>query len=256
MFMVTANNSCLKALMGHRYKSMTFCAIIIACVLITIMLVFHYRVHLLWLYARHRLELNNFTSFQSRQMPYVPVPPIWGNHRLGEMELSLPPEFYADNDDANRVMLYQHETKTVLISLPEDYHDLFVTVCSMYNLRPQHSISTLPMLRHECYRAASTEFSWSISSSDVQRHISCALFTKTLRLMQDAKAELLANDEIEGLAIMDRNKTEFEWQCKKTSLGGHIHFHNGDESEINDADNDWIRAVCQSIKIFESCPEK
>jgi len=80
--------------------------------------------------------------------------------------------------------------------------------------------------------------------------MSHALFTKKSRIMQDGKVELLFNDDVDGIVTFLHNKAVFEWQCKRTSLGGYIHFHNGNEAEIGDTDNDWIRAVCQSLKIL------
>lgn len=242
----------------RRHKRMKFFVCAIICVFITMMLGYHYRLHLLWICSRHRLGLDKSMPFQSCTMPYVPVPSTWIKHNQGNMVLFLPPEFHADDVTTDNPSVisgkrYQRETKTVFASFPEDYRNLFEWTCTMYNIRLRSSISTLPMLRYECYRTASTEFSWAMSPSDAYWYISCAILNKAIRIMQDGKAELLFNDEIDGIAMIGSNGiVVFEWQCKKTSLGGYIHFHNGDESKTSDADNDWIRAVCQSLKIVDS----
>ena len=239
----------------RRYKRMVFCVAIMVCLSTMAMLGFHYRFHFLWIYTRHRFNLNQTIPFQSRQMPYVPVPSTWGTHNIGKMELSLPPEFHTNNiamDELRNARVYRHETKSVFISFPDDYGDTLEMVNASLNMYPQHSIPTLPRLRYECYRTSSTEFNWAMSSSDVYWYIFCATFIKAFQIMQYGHTEILFDDGIDRIAMINGNKTVFEWQCKNTSLGGYIHFYNGDEAEINDADNDWIRAVCQSLKIVDS----
>ena len=212
----------------------------------------HYRFHLQWIYSRHRFGLNKIISFQNRQMPYVPVPTTWVRHNFGGMELSLPSEFHISESHTNNIavhQLYQCEGKSLFISFPDEYRSTFAMVTTEFNICPRHSISTLPMLRYECYRTASTEFCWSMSPSEVQWYLYCAMFTKAYQIMQDGGIELLTHDTIDGILMLNRNKAVFEWQCKRSFLGGYIHFHNGDETDLNDVDNDWIRAVSWSLKI-------
>jgi len=243
-----------QALSFSRYKQLTFCAVAIVCVAITMMLGAHYRFHLLWIYTRYRLEMAVPITFESRKMPYVPIPPSWVKHNLGKIEFSLPPEFQIS--EANGVRLYQYETKSVRIWLPDESYDVSAIVNVASNIHSQHSIHTLPMLRYECYRTASTEFHWAMSPSDVRWYIFCVTWIKSFQTMRDRTAELLFNDKIDGFASIGRSMTVFEWECKKTSLGGYIYFHDGGETETNDTDNDWIRAICNSLNILDSCRDE
>lgn len=233
----------------RRHKVMTFCAVAIACVAAVVMLVFHYRFHLWWIYTCHRLELDKNTAFQSRPMPYVPVPPTWVTHRLGEIEFALPPEFHADDDETISGKIYRHGTKCVFITSPTNYDDLVEYAYATFNMQPQFPISTLPMFRNECYQTASSKFSWSMSPSDARRYLLCALFAKMFRVsIQGENAELLGDGDIDGMAMFAQNRITVDWQCKKTVLGGYIHFFNGDDPSASDVDYDWVRAVCQSLK--------
>ena len=239
-------------------KKQVFYVVLIACVITTIIRVaFHYRLHLMYVYMRYRHELKP-VPFESRQIPYVPVPATWVQHHFGKMELSLPSEFHIDNDvfsEESTVRHYRYETngetKGVIISFPQDYSDMLVMTKLMPNTQLRDSISTLPRLRYECYRTASTPFNWAMSPPEVNWYIQCAVFSKLLRVVQDENAEFVFNDEMDKLLMSNAKRTVFEWQCKKTSLGGYIHFYDGNETEINTADTDWIRAVCQSLKIIE-----
>ena len=235
-----------------RYRRGKFCATVIICAATIIMLGYHYRFHLLWFYARHRLELNTPIPFENRRMPHMSVPSTWVRHTIEEMELSLPPEFHTTNAVMykNEARRYQYEAQNVIISPPEDYSHIVAWVYAASNMHPRHS--TLPKLQYECYQTASTKFNWAMSPSDVRQYTLCAIYTKMYRIFKNAPVELLFRNEIDGMAIIDGNRVTFQWQCKNTSLGGVIHFYNGDGIEITDAGNDWIRAVCQSLRIIDS----
>lgn len=219
-----------------------------------ILLIVYYRFHLFWIYTRYRFGLKENIPFQSCQMPYVSIPFDWVRHDFEVLQFSLPKKFTIEHQDitigeiiGKKGVKYRCNTKELYISVPENFSPMLETASKTYS---QSSISTtLPMWRYECYDIASKSFSWTMSPSDAQRYIFSVSFASNFTIFKGSKAETLFTDEMDGIAFINKNKSVFEWQCKKTFLGGYIYFQNGDGVEIGNIDNDWIRAVIQSIKI-------
>ena len=59
--------------------------------------------------------------------------------------------------------------------------------------------------------------------------------------------ETLFRDDLDGIVHFHDNVAEFDWQCKNHPRCGLLFFKCKDKT----LDLNWIRAVCQSIKVLD-----
>lgn len=206
-----------------------------------------YGAHLLWLCEASRQGLRDIQAIPNRPMPEKLTPNGWVPCRVGCIEFRLPPEL-ANNSVSEKkgcpFVTFTHGSRTLAVALPTDVSEFSGLLETASKLSPQQQQFTMPRLRRACYQTRSADFRWSMTGDEVRWHAFCITTSKLLRPMLNGHTESFFHQDLDGIAHFGPDHVFFEWQSNHRPRAGYMHFQHGDG-----IDRDWIRAVCQSLKL-------
>ena len=208
----------------------------------------HYRFHLLWLSEARRLQLQNVQAVPDVPMPDSPMPENWVPCRVGEIELSLPPELAAKRIEKRGMggpyVTFLDETRGVVIESPTNASDVADLLTIATKLSPQPERFTVPRLRLACYRASSDDFRWSMTPAEARWHAYCMATGRLLRLSSVTQTESLLGQHLDRVLLFSDDRADLEWQTNDGAWGT-LHFIDRGKK----LDPTWMRAVCQSLRV-------
>lgn len=217
-------------------------------------IVFHYRLHFLWLYSARRLDLYDVHAIACGDMPETSIPDNWVQCYFGGMELSLPPDL-AENKlspDGSVASRFSHGLSDLGVGPPKLMPDLSQYLNAASKLSPMPRRFTLIEFRLACFEADADNFRWSMTPEEVVWHTFCATNSKLIIHPREGRVETLFRDDIEGLLHFFSDRADFQWQTNDGKFGGFLFFRDRRDK----IDPSWIRAICQSLKVTYDPPKK
>jgi hypothetical protein len=232
-----------------RLSPLKIIAILLSLVLvITVVIIYNYRAHLLWWYAQKYSGLKTFEAVPSSPMPEVSKPTDWVICHIDGLEFLLPPEIAQNKiGPRNGVDLYYNDTRSVAVRLDTMDAGTIAYLEAASTLCPKSEHFTRPKFLLACYQAKSNDFSWSMSKDELRWHAFCITNSSLLRVSSAGHVETLFRHDLDGIIHFHGNVAMFDWQCTNDSRGGSMLFKFKDKN----LDPNWIRAVCQSIKMLD-----
>lgn len=217
-------------------------------------IVFHYRLHFLWLYSARRLDLHEVHAIACGDMPETSIPDNWVQCHFGGMELSLPPDLAENKLPPNGSVAsrFSHGLSDLGVGPPEDTTEMSQYFDAMSKLSPASRRLTRARFRLACFEADADNFRWSMTPEEVQWHSFCVTNSKLFICPAEGHVETLFRDDIEGLLHFFSDRADFQWQTNDGKLGGIVIFRD----RRDEIDPSWIRAVCQSLKVTYDPPKK
>lgn len=212
---------------------------------LALLIIFHYRFHLLWLWQANRSGLGNVQAVLDRPMPESPTPNDWVRCRVDRVEFSLPPELAGNRVANGGTVVFQHGSRAVAFALPSGPSELenrFLQTAS--ELSPDSQKFTMPLLRRACYQASSNDFHWSMTPNEVRWLAFRVTTSKLIRTKSDGHTESFSRQDLDGIIHFCGERSLFFWQSNDGDSEGYMHLVDRSDK----ADPAWIRAVCQSLK--------
>lgn len=224
--------------------------ILLMCLTLGAGFVFHFRVHLLWQFEASRFGWHDIPSVPNRAMPLTPVPEGWVRCRARSLEFSLPAEMASNMDRPNNGSLYTFYQgwQAVGVEAPMDVegHSQFCDAASL--LCPTSESFTIPRLRLVCSQASSDDFRWSMTPDQVRWHVFCITTRTLIGIPSEGHTETFFRNDMEGIVHFTQGGAVFVWQSTSGRQWGYMDFRDRRENP----DQDWIRAVCQSVRLSQS----
>lgn len=229
-------------------------SVAMSCFLVVFLL---FRQHLLWLCKRHFKGLEDVVAIPTLHLPPASVPSDWIQCSIGDLVLCLPSEFATNRNEISGYdgTIFASGVNKVIVGPSACGGDvLHLVLPDTFQPRGKENAMTVPQLKLECYRACSDMFSWSMTSSQVQRHSSIMEISQIVRPVADPIhwAEYYFDDGVDVVIAFGDNRAILDWERKIDSVGGYIHFIG----EQNDYYRGMIRSVCRSIVRSVSSPNK
>jgi len=217
------------------------------CLAVGAALLFHFRVHLFWQFQANRLGLRNIPSVPNRPMPHIPVPDTWVRCRVGTLEFSLPTDLASNPDRLNNgsICTFYHGWQAVVVSGPIDVEE-YSQFCETASLLcPESERFTIPRLRLVCSQASSDDFRWSMTPDQVRWHAYCMITRNLIGIPSEGRTEAFFGNDMQGIVHFTHQGATFFWQSITAKRWGYMKFRQRRESP----EEDWIRAVCQSVRL-------
>ena len=208
----------------------------------------YFRPHLRWLCKRHCQGVEEVRAIPVFTLHPALVPSDWILCKLGEFELSLPPEFATNRNEVSSCVVFFSGTKKVIVGPPKHAGDaLQLLLPTTSQLCGKVKTMTIPQLKLECYKADSNMFCWSMSPEQVQWHVFIMELCRIVRPASESirLVEYSFDGDIDAVIAFGQRHAILDWESKEDGFCGYIHFVDAQ----NDIDMDWIRSVCWSIRV-------
>ncbi len=232
--------------------------LVVAFVAIAIVATFgyHFRFHILWLYAfNNSTEIANEIS-TNESMPKATIPEDWVECSVGTLSLRLPSELVEDTERSKSdLKSFQKGMKGVIVKASVLESDIahLIQSAAVFDTRTK-KVLTLPQLKFECCSIGEESFHWWSSPNEMARNLFLLSLRNELIGETVKSAEAFSRDEIEGIALFRDKHITIEWQSTIGDEAGYIHVINKDDNPNSDLVT-IARAICLSLRIQRCvCP--
>ncbi|MBX7071574.1 MAG: hypothetical protein K1X71_00390 [Pirellulales bacterium] len=183
-------------------------------------IVFHYRLHFLWVYSARRLDLYDIHAIACGDMPETSIPDNWVPCHFGGMELSLPPELAENKLPPNGSVAsrFSHGLSDLGVGPPEDTTEMSQYFDAMSKLSPASRRLTRARFRLACFEADADNFRWSMTPEEVVSHTFYATNSKLIIHPREGRVETLFRDDIEGLLHFFSDRSPFSVANKRWQI--------------------------------------
>jgi hypothetical protein len=242
-------SSAKNARTSFRFGPWKMIGAVVAIVLIASAAAYHFRFHAIWMYESNHHDLGDISAIPNQPMTDCPTPGDWVRCRANGIEISLPPEIAKNAVPPKKgtsMYLFGNKSRGVFFGPPDDVSLFSDLLDSADRFCPEpHRPFTMPLLRLSCYAASSSDFHWSMSPASARWH-TFRIATRKLMPGSLERIEMFERAGLEGILIFERKDFAFfEWHGGDPPSQGQMHFVNN----TDDPGVDWIRAVCQSLRL-------
>ena len=222
---------------------------------VALVLVFTFRVHILFAYQLHTNEIP-FVDIKISELGDNQVPPDWETFTIGSLTFQLPPGFeylYSNGKTGKEKQIYRNrmtalkkENVLLMFDEMENSNILFTGPLSERAIRRQ---LTWPNFCMECYRFKPDHFRWSMTNDEVVWQ--SILFTFRRIIDPSKTTDCLYSFTGDRDAIIEfgehKRSASIRWQDKNSPRGGTINV----QDRSKDLDVEMIQLFCKIIRIAE-----